>query len=107
MIEDADAGFRIHILSHDLCFPETDGESEVSTRLAEMSHELLEFLSWVGNDSCVVCKEEVMQAFQLDLGLCSESEEVEELSIWSGSEIDAFCGRTEGVFQHYSKEDSE
>ena len=40
-----DAGWRIHILSHDLCFLQTDSESEVSKSLTEMSHELLEFLS--------------------------------------------------------------
>ena len=52
-------------------------------------------------------KEEVTQAFQLDLGLWSESGEVEELTIRSGSEIDALCGRTKGAFQHDGKEDSE
>ena len=30
---------------------------------------------------------------------------VEVLSIRSGSEVDALCGRTEGVFQHQGKED--
>ena len=61
----------------------------------------------MGGGCCVVCKEEVTQAVQLDLGLCSESGEVEELSIRSGSEIDALCGRTKGMFQYDSKEDSE
>ena len=74
-----------------------ESTSEVSTSLAETSHELLEVLGLMDSDCCVVCKEEVTQTFQPDLGICFKSGEVEELSIRSGSEVDALCGRMEDV----------
>ena len=51
----------------------------------------------MGSDCCVVYKEEVNQTFQLDIGICFWSGQVEEFSIQSGSEVVALCNRTEGV----------
>ena len=71
MIRVADAGWRICVLSHDLCFLQTDGESKISSSLAETSNELPEVLGLMSIDCRVVCEEEVMQTFQLEIGLGS------------------------------------
>ena len=45
VVGDSDVWWGGHILTHGLCFPQTDGESEVVVGLVKATHKLLKFLS--------------------------------------------------------------
>ena len=70
MPQDCNIGRWFHILSHDLCFLQADGQYKVLAGLAEAVHELLKVFGWVGGNGCTVGKEEITQTFHLDFELC-------------------------------------
>ena len=86
----------VHILSHNLCFLQADGQSKVSAGLAEAVHELLKVFGGVGGNGCTVGKEEITQTFHLDF----------ELTVWPDPEVDALCCISKVLFLQDSEENS-
>ena len=66
MVRYVDAWWCVYILTHDLRFLLTDGESKVLAGLAEMIHKALEVPGRVCCDGRVVCKQKVSQVFLMD-----------------------------------------
>ena len=70
MPQDWKIGRWFHILSHDQCFLQADGQYKVLADLAEAVHELLKVFGWVGGNGCTVGKEKITQTFHLDFEPC-------------------------------------
>ena len=93
--------------NHRLCFCvlfqeirllQTDGQTEVLTCLREAVHQWLEVLLGVCRNCCVIGKQNVPDSNIAYICLGSETGEVVEPAIWSGTKVDSFCCCVEGMF---------